>query len=112
MTIIFELGDQFWIESHETTVALTDSAGLKQGSDTAVDRAGTCLGYSITPTVAPSNDNQQAVGAFFCVFNDASANLTIGLHIFNFRFRVLKQAGTAGSTNMTANLLLFMRKSG
>jgi len=110
MTIIFQQGNQFWIESHNVTVILADAAGNDDSNTQIVDRGGHLMGWTITGRFVPNNDNSQATASF--AIRDTGGSINIGDEIISFFVRMQKQIGTAGNTNFDLNVMLFMRGSG
>jgi len=111
MTIIFEMGDQFWIESFDVNVTIEDAAGSYNNSagNIPFERAGTYLGAAIVLGSLVNNDNTQAIGAVE-INNIGFINLAIGNQMTGIRLVVTKTAGTAGSTVMTYSVIVFLRR--
>lgn len=109
MTIIFGLGDEFWIESHQITISILDAVGISQSGNIALDRPGTCLGITMTGIETSNVDNIQLIGGSDIGVNGNTDNWEYGLHIFDFRVRLFKLVGTGGATPYNINVLLFMR---
>jgi len=108
MTIIFEYGDEFWIERMESTVTLEDAAGRYASGIATLERAGDFLsGFAIARSLA-NNDNAQAVGGME-MRNQGFTNMTFGQAITGVTIRVMKQIGTAGNTAMPIIITVFMR---
>jgi len=110
MPIIFEEGDRFWIEQHTVTVALEDAAGRYDAADTNLIKKGSVVGYTATCQQMVDNDNAEAVGMWE-IRDESGSNLVYGERTTQFRLRVIKAAGTAGTTNQTWQILLFIKAS-
>jgi len=110
MPIIYEDGDRFWIEQYTINVTLLDAAGRYDAADENMIKIGAVVGMVATCQQMINNDNAQAVGSW--EIRDESGNsLPYGERATQFRFRVVKQVGTAGSTVQTWQILLFKRAS-
>jgi len=109
LTIIFENGDEFWIEQIRPTVDLEDAAGRYNSDAFALERTGNVLSFSCVGQAVQNNNNSEAVGSV--EVRDASgANISYGERLSQIRVRVNKQIGTAGTTTQTYQVTLFMRK--
>jgi len=108
MTIIFETGNEFWIEQLEDTVTIPNGAGLTDSGVLNLERSGRCLGFSVTVITAASNDNSQAIGSIL-LLDQGSGSITYGELITGVVTRIQKLAGTAGNTVVTVKIMLFMR---
>jgi len=112
MTIIFEMGKEFWVESFKAVVTLEDAAGRYASATFTPERIGVYLGSAVScANLQNTNDNSQAVGNIE-LRGAAGAELSIGSELRIFSIRVDKQAGTAGNTNNTYNALVFFRGVG
>jgi len=110
MTIIFQMGDNFWIEALELPlIILTDPAGRISSAVINLTRAGTYVGGCIFQRGGPDNDNSQAVGGFD-LRDEGGGSILIGDVITGVLWRVNKSIGTDGNTNANAQCILFMRK--
>ena len=98
MTIIFQLGDQFWIEQHIITfdiVPLDDS----QTKTVTLDRSGILCGVTVCPraaSVIPINLIQVDTATF-------------GSNISSFVVRA-NQNGGVGNGNVQGMFMVFMKK--
>jgi len=108
MPIIFQLGENFWIEQHDIAITIDDAAGIATSAIVNLDRPGTHLHSSAIVIGGADNDNSQAIG--YVRMLAQSGNMAYGLSITGFRIRVGKVAGTAGSTAITYSVITFMRK--
>jgi len=111
LTIVYNQGNEFWIEQHTVTITLIDAAGIQSTGVTNVNRPGNCVGYSVTPGFPSNNDNTQAV-SLISMLDQGSGTLGVGEFITGFVVRVVKQIGTAGNTNVAINVTLLMRGRG
>jgi len=111
MTIIFEMGNRFWIEELNAVVPLVDAAGRVSSPVGNLTRAGVYLGGAVYVRFGPDNDNVQAVGTIE-ILDQASGTLDSGDNITGIIVRANKELGTAGATNLSCNVLMFMRGSG
>jgi len=112
MTIIFEMGNEFWIEVvNLPIITVMDAAGRYNSAGVNLERSGRFIGGAILNTGGTSNDNTQAIG-----IQDLRASpnnvLTVGLLINAVLWRVYKEIGTAGDTTVNGIAILFMRGSG
>lgn len=108
--IIFQLGENFWIESIDLPqITIPDAAGRESSVLLPLERPGICVGQSLSQRGGPDNDNTQAIGQFDLRKQDAS-QISYGDFVSAVLWRVTKQAGTAGNSNQTATCMLFMRK--
>jgi len=108
MTIIFETGNEFWIEQLEDTVTIEDAAGLYNSGILNLERSGRCLGFSVTVITAANNDNTQAIGSIL-LLDQGSGSITFGELLTGIVTRIQKQIGTAGNIVVTVKIMLFMR---
>jgi len=106
MVIIFQTGEEFWIESiivPRTTIL----AAASLTTDSTLERAGVFLGSSGTL------DGNEAVtvtpDVALTVKRTTGGQLTIGLNITAVRSQI--QNNDAGSVLMGAKILVFMRKN-
>lgn len=107
MTLIFKTNN-FWIERHEVTISLPDIAGRVFSGAINLDRAGHVVGFSCSPSGMPNNDNGEAVGAW--EVRDAGGGIiAFGEELTAVSVRVNKQAGTAGASNITFVIMVFVR---
>jgi len=112
MTIIFQEGTRFWIESILVSVTAADAAGRYFSASTPLARSGTILGVSVGPlSTGGNNDNSQVVGAIE-IRDGGGATITLGQQLNNISMRIVKEIGTAGNIILSFNLLVFMRGSG
>jgi len=97
------------VESHEITITLVDAAGF-DFADFILDKPGTFLGVSITPSGLISNDNIQAVGCIDIRGQVPSISpLVIGSPISTLRVLSHKQAGTAGNSPLILIVTIWVR---
>jgi len=109
MSIIFQLGGTFWIESFQTTITLEDASGTDASSIITLEREGIFIGGSVQVTSGTvSNDNSQALGGVR-LMTSALGVLNLGTLIQKVRLLAEKQTGTAGNTSYQVNVILFMR---
>jgi len=110
MAIIFQVGEEFWIESHFVFIIVPDAAGATSSGAINLDRPGDFLGGVAIANNSATNDNAQAVGAVMLTDATPSA-LTFGESLTQFQVRITKLAGTAGNTQINIMVTLFLRKS-
>jgi len=106
MTVVFTTGD-FWIEDLVTVLTLTDAAGQVNSTLQNLSKPGRFVGGFITATTSADNDNTQAVGLAEL---RTTGTIAYGSAIAQLRVRATKQAGTAGNTNVTYHMTVFLRK--
>jgi len=111
MTIVYSEGDRFWIEQHTVNLTLTDAAGQVSTAAQLLDKAGSCIGYSVTAGGVVSNDNSQAV-AIIALLDQGAGTIGLGEIITAFIVRVTKQVGTDGNTILPLTITLIMRGTG
>lgn len=111
MTIIFELGARFWLETLDVTVTLTDPAGRITSSQATLERPGAFVGAMCVVVSAGDNDNVQAVGSFD-VRGAGSSLLAVGTQVTAMTVRVSKQIGTAGNTVQIYRITVLVRGQG
>jgi len=112
LTIIFEVGNTFWIEAHEGVINLTNAAGIYGTGAIALDRAGTFLGATMQVNNIGVTDQTQALAAVSFRRRNPNGDLSIGTEFQEFEGRYTKQIGTAGATVLNVTILLFMRGTG
>jgi len=110
LTIIFQVGKNFWIEYHLMSITLPDAAGLAVSGTTNLDRAGSFLGSSVMIAFQSNNDNTQAMAGAAEIRTGAAINF--GDTVASIQIRQNKQIGTAGATAVTYHVLVFMRGEG
>jgi len=111
MPIIFQQGDNFWIEIVEMPLlTIPDAAGRVSSTIVTLEKSGRVVGSMIYQMGGLDNDNTQAIGQFD-VRSELAAQLDYGLSITGVQWRITKQAGTAGNTLQSAFVILFMRKN-
>lgn len=109
MTIIFQFGQEFWIEYVEAVCTIQDAAGFYTSGAMNLEREGSYVGGIAGCRGFIDNDNSQAVGGWD--LRDASGNtLTFEEVINHAHVRVHKQAGTAGNTNLTMTAIIFLKR--
>jgi len=111
MTIIFSQGDEFWIEQLNLVVQLQDAAGEYSSAVLNLEKPGSCIGYTITPTNPADNDNTQAVGIVHLT-SQVGGSIASGQPISGVTANVIKAIGTAGNTNVSINVTVLMRAVG
>jgi len=111
MTIIFEMGDEFWIEQLNLVVQLQDAAGEYSSGVLSLTKPANCVGYTITPTNPTDNDNTQAVGIVHLT-QQAGGSIASGQPITGVIANIIKEAGTDGNTNVSINVSLLLRGTG
>jgi len=111
MTIVFNLGGEFWIEQLNVTVQIPDAAGETNSVGINLVKPGNCVGFTAMSTNPPNNDNSQAV-AIISLETGGGASISSGLFITSVRATITKFAGTAGLTNIPVNITLLMRGTG
>jgi len=111
MTIVFTAGDEFWIEQLNLVVQLENAAGEYSSGVLALQKPGNVVGYTITPTNPADNDNTQAVGIVHLT-SQTGGSIPSGAFITGVTANVIKEAGTAGNTNVSINVSMLMRGTG
>jgi len=109
MPIIFQNGNNFWIEYHVVAVTLSDAAGRYDSALINLVRAGRFIGGSIVSSFLTDDDNAEAIGT--TELREANA-LDFGELTSNFRVRVNKAIGTAGDVTEFFHVMIFLRGSG
>jgi len=107
MPRIFELGDQFWMESFQITASIPDVAGFFDSALTVLEKAGEILAVSCVPVFTSNNTNSQGVGNWFVRSNLGTLN--IGDKVVSLGVRTQKQAGT-GTGSVTYLVIAFLRR--
>jgi len=111
MTIIFLVGKDFWIEQLNLAIQIPDAAGETNSGALTLERPGNCIGFTATVTNPPDNDNSQAIG-IISLEQGSGGSIASGQPITSVRATVIKEAGTAGNTNISINISLLMRATG
>jgi len=111
MTIIFERGDHFWIETFEVGITLGDAAGVVDSSAVLFAKSGIFLGASIQFRDPSTLTNAQAVGNFGLI-STASGFLSVGDFATGVILRINKIAGTDGNTPMVAMVSCYLKGRG
>jgi len=111
MTIVYNVGDEFWIEQLNLVVQLQDAAGEYSSSVLSLVKPGNCIGYTITPTNPADNDNTQAVGIVHLT-SQTGGSIASGAFITGVTANITKAIGTAGNTNVSINVSVLMRGTG
>jgi len=109
MTIIFQKGDLFWIESlvHPRTAV---SGTTEINADLTLERPGTFLGCNLAMDVPTSVVGAEQVLINMAMRNTDNSELLIGDIITGVRLRVSNQ--NAGEEIIGAKVIVFMRKLG
>jgi len=108
MVIIFQKGNEFWIEQVIVSVTIPDAAGRTTGGNTTLQRAGIFVGGAIAGQSGTDNDNSQAIGNVE-LRGTPTGTLTLGVFVSGVGARVAKQLGTAGNTVMSYNAIVMLR---
>jgi len=110
MTIIFENGDEFWIDAIETTVQFNASNDVGADDDTAVSlsRPGFFLAGTISMKRSAPGESNTTETAFAQLQNGAGNELSMGDFISQVTPQITK-AGGSGNTTYLFRILLFMR---
>jgi len=108
MVIIFQRGNEFWIEYIACTLALTDAAGQVTGTAVDLEREGFFIGGSMSCYTAAVNDNCQAMGELE-IRGLPNGTLSFGTRVAQIRARCQKQAGTDGNVTVSLAGMVFMR---
>jgi len=109
MVIIFEHGDEFWIEHLNIDISLGDPAGRYVSSAAALERSGVYVGSAIITQLLTNNDNTQAMGGMPEV-RAGGAPAAYGTFTDTIIIRQTKQIGTAGATIVNYQALIFLKK--
>jgi len=105
MTIIFQLGNEFWIESILVSVgAIGTSASVND--DFTLERAGVYLGHAGTITVLNGTENLS-----FRVVKTDNSDVVVGDAITGLRVRTSNHDGVSASVSNSVRILVFMRGS-
>jgi len=110
MVIIFQKGDEFWIEIGSVALSIPDAAGNAQSSIVNLERSGNYIGGTVIASTSSDNDNTQAIGLVE-LRGSPTGTLSFGVFTSGVRVRINKQIGTAGASNVTFHFLIFMRGS-
>jgi len=107
LTIIFQLGYEYWIESF-TIARSSIASGAGSNTDVTLERAGFFLGCteSIDANLAASVAPDLAV----TIKNTSNAELNFGQEISGVR--ITRQNNDAGAALFGAHVLIFMRGPG
>jgi len=110
MSIVI-LGKGWHVESTVISVTIEDAAGTYD-TDFALEKPGAFLAGVATPTEFTTNDNIHAIGIISLARATPSATqLTIGQNCTGMRVRIIKGAGTAGSTGVVIVATVVIRDS-
>lgn len=107
MPIILDFGT-WHVEQHSLSTTLTDAAGFIDSNTVTVIRSGAIVGFAVGPQFGAANDNVQAIGFTHMLTNGGGA-FVYGQRLVDIVLRTNKQAGTAGNTVVTHQVLLFIR---
>jgi len=111
MTIVFNIGNEFWIEQLNTVVQIDDAAQEYSSVVLNLTKPGNIVGYTITPTNAANNDNTQAIGVVHLTSQGGGA-IASGAFITGVIANIIKSAGTAGTSNVSINISVLIRGTG
>lgn len=112
MTIVFEFGDEFWIEHIRLGgTGLPNGATRTDTTAVQLERAGRFVGASVYLTFITNNTNADALGAIQLREGSAGGVLNYGARIESVLFRFQKEAG-AGDGSITFEALIFLKKAG
>jgi len=109
MTVIFQKGNEFWIEHIPVTISLVDAAGLITGVAVPLQKPGFFLGGSIVWTSVASNDNAAAVGAVEIRGLPTGSLSTLGTFVEQVRARIQKTLGTDGAATLNGICMVYLR---
>jgi len=110
MVIIFQKGNEFWIEFLSVALSIPDAAGNSQSSIVNLERSGNYIGGSVIATTSTDNDNTQAIGLVE-LRGSPTGTLSFGVFASGVRVRINKALGTAGASNVTFHFVVCMRGS-
>jgi len=102
MSIIFQLGNQFWIESHVIS-HLAVAAGATQNATVTLDRAGALMGYSCSLS---STQMEGAVQQYLTTTANGRLN-TFGQEFTQLRSRLINDSAVTVEERVW--ILLLMR---
>jgi len=111
MTIIADYGD-YHVESIRVVFNIEDAAGEYVSADINLEQGGRYMGSSTTINGGASNDNSQRIAAVqLGIRAPVAKDAFFGDEITQVRARLLKDAGTAGSTAVAVEMLIWIRKA-
>jgi len=108
MPIIFQSAQNFWIESQQHDVTVSDAAGQYDSITINLERPGNYIAGAVFLNKGTNNDNTQAMAPPL-ILGEAAA-VEYGIFVNGMRVRVRKQVGTAGDTVCQFQVLIFLRK--
>jgi len=107
MTIIFQFGNNFWIESHALADQAVASGGFFDSRDNPVDRAGNMIGYTILLRSSFSD-----VAGTPVIFTGAAGGTLYSFGVYTELFRAFNLNQAAVLRTYGLDVILFMRGSG
>jgi len=108
LTIVATFPD-FHVENHRVVFNIEDAAGEYVSADVNVDKGGRYLGSSTTINGGASNDNSQRIAAVQLGLRAPVAkDAFFGDEVTQIRARLLKDAGTAGTTAVAVEMLIWI----
>jgi len=108
MTIIFEKGNEFWIEFLSVALSIPDAAGNVQSAVADLERSGNYVGGGVIAVTSTDNDNTQAIGLTE-LRGFPTGTISFGTFATGMRVRINKTIGTAGASNVTYHFMVCMR---
>jgi len=108
LTVIFQNGEEFWIERLNFNMVISDAAGIYNSGGQAIKEGFYLIG-SVSAQSLPNNDNTQATSIMQLRGQNPARNLELGDRINQIEVRIVKQAGTAGDSNVNVQVCLMMR---
>jgi len=109
MPVIFDNGE-FWIDYIDlVTVTIEDAASAYTTGNINLTRPGHVVGVATSGRFTVNNDNVAAIGLIMTL-DTGAGSISYGEFLSQFRIRIIKAAGTAGSTPVGLQVIFFMRK--
>jgi len=109
MTVVYEFGDEFWIEHLRIGgTALPDAAGRTTTASINLERSGHFVGASVYKTFIENNSNAQQFGTEH-LRHGGGAVLSQGELVNSLEIRFDKGIGT-GTGTVTYEITVFLKK--
>lgn len=109
MTIIAEYGD-YHVENHRVVFNIENGAGEYTSSDVNLDKGGRYMTSSSQIVGGAANDNSNRIAATqLQIRAPVAEDPDFGDRVTQIRARVLKTAGTAGTTAIAVEMTIWVR---
>lgn len=108
MTIVFSIGDEFWIDVLQATITLSDTAGIITGPSVTLTKPGNFLWANVNQSSGANNDATRSISQI-SIRNFGGGNFSPGEFTSAIEFRTYKQISTAGSIDIDVFVAVFLR---